>query len=207
LIVHTIRAALRCPMLGACYVSTEDREIAEISRASGAEVIDRPSHLAIDTATSVDVALHAVEALAQRGVRPEILVLLQPTSPLRTAEHLAACLKAFLASTAASVVSVTEVEHSPYKMLVTGADGMLAPLFDVPALDRPRQSLTKVFRQNGAIYGVRLPTFVAARSFFVPPVMPFVMSSDASVDIDTVFDMDMASLLITGGIGSMPGPL
>jgi CMP-N,N'-diacetyllegionaminic acid synthase len=207
LIVHTIRAALRCPLLGTWHVSTEDAEIAEISRAAGADVIDRPSDLASDAAASVDVALHAVKMLAQRGIRPDILILLQPTSPLRTAEHLAACLDAFLASAATSVVSVTEAEHSPYKMFSMGSDGMLAPLFEVSTLDRPRQSLPRILRPNGAIYGIRLPAFIAARSFFVPPVMPFVMSPETSIDIDSAFDLSVASLLVPGGTSSVRGSL
>ena len=92
LIGHTIRAARECPGLTECIVSTEDAEIKRVALAYGTRVSDRPAHLATDEAQTHGVVAHVLEELRVAGELPDYLVLLQPTSPLRQAAHIQACL-------------------------------------------------------------------------------------------------------------------
>jgi CMP-N-acetylneuraminic acid synthetase len=76
-------------------------------------------------------------------------------------------------------------------------DQRLMPLHDIESLDKPRQFLPKIFRQNGAIYVAHAESFLAENSFFIPPVMPFMMSREESVDIDNAFDLFMTEEIIS----------
>jgi len=189
LIAHTVRAARDCPHIGACVVSTDDCEIAAAASQYGAEVIERPSELAGDLVASSAVVRHALEHLVS-----EYFVLLQPTSPLRTSRHLTSCIEQFFDSDARSAVSVTEARESPYKMLVE-RDGGLVPLFGADTLHAPRQTLPRVYAQNGAIYLAAAADFLATGRFLVDPVMPFVMDAESSIDIDTRADLLVAEAL------------
>ncbi len=195
LIAHSILAALGCPEVARCLVSTEDQEIKEISLRWGAEVIDRPVALADDQATSESVIFHVIKQLEAAGDMPDYLLLLQPTSPLRTSEHLTQCLASFRASNARSAISVTPAEHSPYKCLLVDSSGLLVPLFDKSSLGAPRQTLPAVYRQNGAIYFVSTHDFLHSNSFFVDPLLPFIMNPEESIDIDSLFDFEVCEML------------
>ena len=197
LIAHSILAALACKRVGRCVVTTEDPEIKKAGLKWGAEVIDRPAALATDGALSRDVVRHALATLDGRGELPEVFVLLQPTSPLRTAAHLEACLSAFLASSAACAVSVTEEPHSPYKDFVIEG-GLLKPLFGADGLEKPRQALPSVYRPNGAIYAMRSRLFLERMAFYVEPAIPFFMKPEESVDIDTELDLTLAEATLRG---------
>ncbi len=203
LIVHSIEAARAAARVDRVAVSTEDQEIAAVALAAGAEVIERPPALATDAARSADVALHALEAAGSGGA--DLLVLLQPTSPLRSAAEIDACLARFDAARAegraASTLSVAAVEHHPYKCFRLKADGALDPLFGVEASETPRQLLPEVVRPNGAIYALPADVFRQERRFFVPPVLPYLMDAAASVDIDTAWDLAFAELTLARGAG------
>ncbi|WP_298380412.1 acylneuraminate cytidylyltransferase family protein [Azospirillum sp.] len=195
LIAHSIQAALGCPFVTRCAVTTDDPEIAETARGYGAEVVIRPPELATDAAPTHSAVSHALDALAAGQVLPSGLVLLQPTSPLRTACHLTECLDMYRASDAVSTVSVTEAEHHPLKSL-TIDQGWLKPLFGPDHLERPRQELPRAYRPNGAIYALGIARFLETRAFFVPSVLPFEMPPEASVDIDGPLDLAVAELLL-----------
>lgn len=199
LLAYSIAAGRDCPLVDRCFLSTEDDEIAAVGRAWGAEVIPRPPELATDDAGSVEVMVHALEWMAAAGDPPDHAVLLQPTSPLRTAGHLEECLRRYLDASAASALSVTDSEHHPYKQLRVVADGdgeRLEPLFGAAELHRPRQLLPRVVRQNGAIYVVERRAFLERRSFFLEPALPFPMSPEESVDVDVELDLRLAALLL-----------
>jgi len=194
LVAHTILAARACPHVSGCLLTSEDPEIRSVGLEYGAETLDRPAELAGDLVTSQAVVRNALEFLASRDRLPEYFALLQPTSPLRTGAHLTACIEQFFQSGAQSAISVTEAAESPFKAFVE-KDGELRPLFDCQMLHTPRQLLPRVFNQNGAIYLTRSNAFLATGRFFIPPVMPFVMEAEASVDIDTDLDWRIAACL------------
>lgn len=197
LIAWTIDAALNCAAVAETWVSTEDAEIAETARALGAGVIDRPVELAGDQSSSSDVVRHALYVRAAMSTpSPEAFVLLQPTSPLRTARHLAEAL-ALLKANARSVISVCPVDHHPLKMLIETTDGALRPVGSHHNLETPRQALPPAFRQNGAIYAMKCGDFISGEGgFLVQPAAPYRMSVATSVDIDTPADLETAERLL-----------
>ena len=197
LVARAILAARACPHVAGCLLTTDDPEIRAVGVEYGAEIIDRPAELAGDLASSQAVVRHVLDVLSAAGALPEYFVLLQPTSHLRTGAHITACIEAFFRSDAQSAISVTEASESPYKALVE-KNGSLQPLFDVETLHVPRQTLPRVLNQNGAIYLTSSAAFLRTNRFFIPPVMPFVMDAEASIDIDTALDWRIATCLISG---------
>jgi N-acylneuraminate cytidylyltransferase/CMP-N,N'-diacetyllegionaminic acid synthase len=195
LIGHTILAALECPGLTECIVSTEDAEIKRVSLAYGARVIDRPAHLATDEAQTHGVVAHVLEELQAEGALPDYLVLLQPTSPLRRADHIQACLEAFFASTAACAISVTREEHHPYKDFIV-QDGFLEQFFAGQNPELVRQKLPEVYRQNGAIYLMSSELFLSKMVFYIPPALAFIMDQEDGIDVDTEVDFLLSELIM-----------
>jgi len=195
LIAYSIKAALGCKLISRCFVSTEDPEIKSISLRYGAEVIDRPKKLSTGLSLSSDVLVHALKTLKRMKALPDYFALLQPTSPLRKSGHLEECLRKFFLSHASSAVSVVEAEHHPYKEFYLEKH-YLEALFHRKYLDQPRQLLPKVFRQNGAIYISDSSLFLKKGNLFIPPVMPYFMKPEESIDIDTAIDFKLAELLI-----------
>ena len=113
LIAYSIEAALKSKYINSVVVSTEDEEIAKISEKCGAEVIERPEELAKDEKPTIDVIFQVLEILRMKNHTPDIVVLLQPTSPLRDTEDIDNAIELFLNGGCESVVSVCEVEHPP----------------------------------------------------------------------------------------------
>ena len=195
LIAHTVTAALQCPLLNSCYVSTEDSKISDISREFGSKVIDRPLELAGDTIHSAPVVEHALRYLHSIGEHYPYFVLLQPTSPLRNAQHISDCLKILINSTVDSVVSVTESAHHPFKTLLETA-GKLEPLVDAETLELPRQQLPKAYFINGAIFAMRTEAFFREKMFLVSPYKICMMSPEESIDIDTELDFLLCEIMM-----------
>ena len=196
LIAYSIEAALGCAAVGGVYVTTDDAEIATVSVEHGAQHIARPATLATDNASTFVAIEHAIANLAERGEKPEHIVLLQPTSPLRNAHHLADAIAAYEAADAPALISVCEEEHHPYKSFRVDSSGRLEPLFDAVSLSRPRQELPKIYRQNGAIYIIRTETLLREKSFYVAGCVPYVMSVAASVDVDAIEDLHRCEEMI-----------
>jgi len=195
LIAYTIGVALKSKYLDHIFVSTEDPEIAEISRKYGAQVIDRPPALAEDTSKTVDAILHAVEYVEGEGIQPYIVVLLQPTSPLRNTEDIDAAVKLFLDNECDSVISVCEPDHSPFWCFTLNGK-YLQPLFDKNFDTTRRQDLPKVVMPNGAIY-VSSPGFIREyEGFYGDRTIPYCMPPERSIDIDTPLDFTVAEVLI-----------
>jgi CMP-N-acetylneuraminic acid synthetase len=197
LVARALLAARNCPHTTGCVLTTDDAEIRAIGVEYGIEVINRPAELAGDLATSQAVVRHVLEVVSSASPLPEYFVLLQPTSPFRTGAHIAACIEAFFQSDAQSAISVTEAKESPFKAFVEKG-GVLQPLFDVGKLHAPRQTLPRVYNQNGAIYLAGSHAFLRTNRFFIPPVMPFVMDPESSLDIDTALDWRIATCLTSG---------
>jgi CMP-N,N'-diacetyllegionaminic acid synthase len=195
LIGYSIRAGLDCPLVDRTVVTTEDEEIKASALRLGAEVIDRPHQYATDSSQTHDVVVHLVHELGKSNQVPDIIALLQPTSPLRTSKHLTESLELFLASNASSLVSVCECEHHPFKSLKR-EEGYLRPLFGYKALEQRRQDLPQAFRPNGAIFLISIDKFMQERMFFVDPILSYVMDTAYSIDIDTEMDLQLASVIM-----------
>ena len=198
LVVHSIRAAAAAATIDRFVVSTEDGEIAAVARAAGAEVLARPAELAGDTVRNNDVVRHAIGA-AGKGFA--YVVLLQPTSPLRTGHDIDACLAPLLAGEAKSVMTVTPVEHHPAKAVRIDA-GLVVPYAgDVAGMEARRQDLPRAYRQNGAVYALAIDDFLREDRFYVPPCRACVMSAEASLDIDTETDLAAAEQALARRVG------
>jgi CMP-N,N'-diacetyllegionaminic acid synthase len=184
-------------------VSTDDEEIAQIGRDSGAEVpFLRPDELARDDTPSLPVAQHTVRWLMEHeGWEPDVLVLLQPTSPLRQARHIDEALGLIGETAADTVVSVIAVPHrfSPYSLMQL-QDGRLCDFWREPLpFDRfRRQNLPMLYARNGpAILVSRVAVIFECQSFYGQRVIPYVMNEAESVDIDTPDDLRWAEWLIS----------
>lgn len=192
LIAWTIEAALRSRTLDAVVVSTEDEEIAEVALHWGAQVsFLRPPELAQDDTPGIDPVLHALGRLPEFGT----VILLQPTSPLRTTEDIDACISLAQDMHASSVVSVSESERHPYWMYRLDADQRLKSLMDVPPISR-RQELPPVYAINGALYYARTDWLKQHRTFVTTETVAYVMPEERSVDLDTLRDWKLAELLL-----------
>lgn len=173
-------------------VSSDDEAILVEAWVAGAEPLRRPARLATDTAGSESVVEHCLEALATKGFVPDVIVLLQPTSPLRRGGDIDAALDLLRSSGADAVISVYEPRHSPYKCFVVDGRGFLRGLFgdDVPF--RRRQDLPTCLMPNGAIYAVRTETFRRTGRLMGPNTVPYLMPEERSLDIDDTRDLEAA---------------
>ena len=196
LIAWTIEQALASKYLDKVIVSTEDEEIAEISKQFGAEVpFMRPKELATDEAKSVDVALHSINFLESIGEHFNIIVLLQPTSPLRTPEDIDKAIESFSENSCESLVSVCEAPHSLFWSFdIKG--GYLEPFLGKEYLNKRRQDLPKLYLPNGAIYISTKDSIEKNRGFFPDNTHPYLMSPEQSIDVDTELEFKNAEYLL-----------
>ena len=200
LLVHTIDAVKNSNHVNRFIVSTEDDKIAQISQSSGTEVIMRPLELARDESPTEDVIINVLEQLHNKEqYTPDLIILLQPTSPLRTTEDIDNAIKAFLTSSSESLISVTEYDHTPYWAFRI-EKGILKPEFTRDPLKRS-QDVPKLYRPNGSIFITRVETFLKNRSFYTNQIIPFVMPRERSIDIDDEFDFSLAEFLLKTGEG------
>lgn len=195
LISYSIEHAKKSKYINRIVVSTEDDEIAEISKEYGAEIIERPKELAKDESPTIDAIFHALEVLKADNYNPDIIILLQPTSPLRNAEDIDNAMELFLNSGCESVVSVCEVEHSPYWSFKI-EDNHLKPIFRKKYLEMRRQDLPKAYVPNGAIFISTPENLRKYKSFHCSKIIPYVMPPERSVDIDKEIDFMLAELLM-----------
>ncbi len=199
LIAHTINAAIDSDMFDKVIVTTDDYEIKQISLQYGAEVIDRPKELATDGATSSDVVAHVLEKLMETDCDASTFVLLQPTSPLRNKVHIKEALNQYHQLAGRSLISVCLASNHPYKSLLSIDDknDALIPTIDWLSLSAPRQQLPEAYHINGAIYIGEAKLFLAQRTFFVKPLLTYLMDQNDSVDIDTEQDFLFTEYLLT----------
>ena len=192
LIVHTINAAINSKKINRVIVSTDSQEIADISKEYGAEVIIRPQNLAMDTTPTEPVIKHAVSTIFPE---PDIIVTLQPTSPLRTAKHIDDALNEIFFDNVDSVISLKEVKEHPYKMKKIENDHVI-PFLKQKLQSNRRQDLPTVYKENGAIYITKYNFFIKTGKIMGGNMKPFIMSEETSIDIDTYLDFKIAECLL-----------
>jgi CMP-N,N'-diacetyllegionaminic acid synthase len=208
LLAYTCEAALASARLTRVVVSTDDKAIAGVARDCGVEApFMRPTHLAQDDTPSLAVVAHCLKVLEESDeFKPDIVVLLQPTSPLRTAEHIDEALAQMEEADAETVVSVMEVPHrfSPYGIM--SFDGnWLQDFWQVPlSFDRyRRQDMPALFARNGpAVLATRTSVLRERGSFYGARVIPYLMGIAESIDIDNPFDLELAAWLLARKAGS-----
>jgi N-acylneuraminate cytidylyltransferase len=189
LIVWSIEPAKGVPEVCDILVSTDDPEIAAIAEVAGALVPwMRPAVLATDTATTVDVALHALDWYESERGQVDGLLLLQPTSPFRRRETILRGITIFSQSGRQSVIGVSLAPSHP--MWCFRIEGEVRqPFIDQEGLNLRSQDLPAAYSVNGAFYLITPPDLVRYRSFVTNNTVPLVIDSPAeSLDIDTEFD-------------------
>jgi CMP-N,N'-diacetyllegionaminic acid synthase len=187
----TLEAAKLSRHVDAVYVSSEDEEILNFARASDVEVICRPAEYASDTASAVEVVTHFINELPSKLRQQDpYIVYLQPTSPLRTSKHIDDALESMVLLNNDKLVSVTGLEASPFKSFKINQDGNLESLFDEEMSNARRQDLPTTYIPNGAIYVFRIFDFIEKGGFPSNGSIPFIMSKNESLDIDTEADIE-----------------
>jgi CMP-N-acetylneuraminic acid synthetase len=192
LLAWTIDAARASSRLTRVCVSTDSDDIAEVARGLGAEVLARPAPLAADDTPMLQVIRHALDELG--GC--EVLVLLQPTSPLRRAEHVDGAIDLLLESGADAVVSVTPVPHrfDPGSLMRLEGGRLVALDPDAPGL---RQQKPTLYARNGpAVLALRADRLESGAGLYAGDVRPYVMDERDSLDVDGPFELELARLLL-----------
>lgn len=193
LIAYTIEAAMKSKYISRVLVSTEDEEIAEISEKNQAEVIRRPRELSQDDTPTEPVIIHALEFLFKKeSFKPEISVLLQPTSPLRRTEHIDEALKTFLVEDYDSLLSVYPTHIFLWK---TDRNGARSINYDFKRRPR-RQEMVPIYAENGAIYITKCEVFLREQNRLGGRVGLYVMAHEYSIEIDSDFDFWLCEQII-----------
>lgn len=198
LIAWTIDAVKQCRSVDRVVVSTDDAEIADICRLFGAEVpFMRPEELAQDGSAHIPVIQHALRWIEKtEGVLSDYVLLLQPTSPFRSAEDIDRCCDLALETDADAVVSVREANDHPYLQRSLDLNGELQPIMTVPSGYLRRQDMPPFYVINGAMYLCRT-SLVLEQSLLVPPnAKALIMPAERSLDIDTPADLEYARFLL-----------
>lgn len=192
LIKYTIDAALASASLSRVVVSTDDEEIALVSEEFGSEILMRPDEFSTDEAPGIAPVLHAIEVL--RGF--DYVVLLQPTSPLRSAADIDAAIALCIKLDAPACVSVCAAEKSPYWMYWLNNGHMKPVLIANPEKNYRRQDLATAYALNGAVYVAKTGWLLEQRSFLSDETVAYEMPAERSVDIDTSLDLLFCEFLM-----------
>lgn len=199
LLQYTADAARAAKRLTRVVLSTDDEEIAAVGRRCGLEVpFLRPSALAQDTTPTIDVLLHLVRALEEKGERYDAICLLQPTAPLRGPELIDACIDLLGSSHADAVVTVLPVpaEHHPHWVYFQGGDGMLRLSNGANAPVPRRQDLPPAFHREGSVYVTRRNILMDDHSLYGERVAGYPVDPARSVNIDDLADWARAEALL-----------
>jgi CMP-N-acetylneuraminic acid synthetase len=197
LIAYTIEAALKSKTLNRVIVSTDDAEIAKVAESYGAEVpFLRPAELAKDDTPSLLVIQHAVKYIEEdEGRKLDVVVILQPTSPLRSEKYIDEAVEKLLRTGADSVITVCKVRHHPFWSFTVKEDRVY-PFSEKGIAVSRRQDLPEIYAVNGAVYAVRRNVLFEQNSVFGRDTKAVVMPYEESVEIDDYFDLFVAEMVM-----------
>lgn len=196
LIIYTIEAALNSKYISKTIVSSESKKILKIAQEKGAIIIKRPQKLATDTVCIEDVVIDVLNKLKKRKESYSVLVVLQPTSPLRTSQDINQAFEKFFTSKATALISVYKQDKNQCKAFTLNKNGYLKGLIDDKSPFLRRQDLPEVFMPNGAIFIVSVKEFLENKSFLTNKTISFAMSKERSLDIDSYEDLERARKLL-----------
>lgn len=191
LISYSINAGISSNIIDDVFVSSDDSEILNISKNNGAKIIKRPTHLATNDASTHDVILHAINTLNKNNIY-DLVILLQPTSPLRNEKHINEAYNLMLEKNSSSLISVSLPEKSPYKHLLINEKGFLKGIINNKMTFMNRQDLPKTYLPNGAIYIFSINDFLKKNRIPINKTVPYLMSKEESIDIDQYDDILIA---------------
>ena len=195
LIAYSIECGLQSKYVDSVVVTTDSEKIAEISRQYGARVpFMRPAEYALDTSLTVEAVWHALETLKEMGETYDVLLLLQPTQPLRTIEDVDKAIEVYFEKGENDLISVCPVSEHPNLIRAIHEDGTMHRIFTSTAIRR--QDLPPFYRINGCIYLNNLATFDKENGMKNYTV-PFIMERSHSVDIDDLADFYLAEYYLS----------
>lgn len=194
LLAWTVEAAQGAKYIDRIVLSTDDPETRSVAIAYGCEVpFIRPGYLASDSTQTIDVIWHALEYVSGY----DLVVLLQPTSPLRTSTDIDECIEFAFNKDAAAVVSITPSREHPFLSFQMDQLNRLKPFISrQPNESLRRQDFPDAYRVNGSIYLAHIPWLKATRTFFSAETHGFIMPACRSIDIDTKDDLARAESLL-----------
>lgn len=195
LIVHSILDTKESKLIDSVYVSTDDSEIAEVSRQHGADVIIRPPQLASDESTSESALLHALYEIEKLGHAPEIIVFLQCTSPIRNGNDIDRAIIKFKDDGADSLLSVSP----SHRFLWEEVGNQVRPINYDHYLRPRRQDMRPQYVENGSIYIFKPWVLKEFNNRLGGKISLFIMKEEASIDIDSLIDFKIAEFLLKGG--------
>jgi CMP-N,N'-diacetyllegionaminic acid synthase len=192
LVCHTVETAITVDGLDLVVVSTDDDEIKTVSEAAGARVIDRPAALATDEASTEIAVLHALDNLEEDGEAFDVVVVLEPTSPFRSAATVRACIDTLVARNGDSLLAVKETRD------VIGHldDGIFRLL--VPGGRRRRQEREPLYVEASTVYVARVDFLRRTGSLVTGDWLAYVVPEREAIDINTTEDFAYAEFLATG---------
>lgn len=197
MIAYSILAALNCKHKGIVLVSTDDEAIAAVAKSAGAEVpFLRPKELSDDTASTTDVIIHAIDYYKNKSVYFDLIVVLQPTSPLRISDDIDTAIALLNEKNATAIVSVCENEHHALWSNSLPENGSMKDFIREEIKGKNRQQLPKNYRLNGAIYVSKMNEFSKYKGFIHEGTFAYIMPTNRSVDIDNEIDFKLAEILI-----------
>lgn len=190
LLAHTIEVALDSKLIDRVIVSTEDEEIAEVSKRHGAEVMERPEELARDDSPTFDAIMQVINSLSEKGEHFDIIVLLEPTSPLRKDNDLDNAIKLFIENIdkADSLVSLGEVHMENPHIVKKVEDGLVKPLIKTGGEFYQRQQLPKTYFPYGVIYLSKISAYKKHKTFYQERTIPYFIERWQNYEIDDIWD-------------------
>ena len=197
LMAYTIEAARQSGIMDCIHVSTDSEQYAQIAREYGADVpFLRQPEYATDKAATWDVVKYVLGEYEARGGKFDYVMLLQPTTPLRTAEDITCAYHLLQEKHANAVVSVCEVDHSPLWTDTIPADGNMKGFVKKEYRELPRQAMPTYYRVNGAIYFVKTSELCDVSNMYDDECYAYIMPTARSVDIDGALDFEFAEALM-----------
>lgn len=198
LIQWTIEAALSSSYIDDVFVSTDCSEIAKTAENCGLKIpYLRSALLSNDTASSVDVVLDVIKYYHSKNVNYDLVMVLQPTSPLRTLQDIDSAIEMLESKSATGVISVTECDHSPLWCNTLPEDNSFDGFISKELSTKRSQDLPTYYRLNGAIYLTECSHVKKHKTLFPKKnVYAFVMDKKHSIDIDDEMDFKIAETLI-----------
>lgn len=195
LIAWTIEAGLQSHYIDRLILSSEDEEIIAVAKAWGCEVpFIRPVELSRDETPAIEPVIHAIKTLKTSY---DYIILLQPTSPLRSTGDIDDCITYCIRANALSCVSVSAARQSPYWMYTLDQQKRMVPLLPVETAFTHRQTLPPVYVLNGAIYFAHIPYLLQEQCFISEQTIAFPMLAEKSLDIDSEADLIYGRFLLS----------
>lgn len=201
LIAYSIEAALKSKMFDKVFVSTDSQRYADIAIQCGADAsFLRSAENSSDTAGSWDVIREVIDRLKEQGEEYGEVMLLQATSPLRTAEDIVKVIELLHEKKGEAVVSLTECDHSPIWSNILPEDLSMDRFDREEYKDLPRQMLPIFYRYNGAIYLVTAKELQNKEHMLEKGCYAYIMPQVRSIDIDTALDFMIAETIMKAGV-------